>query len=177
MALAEVIMTALLEGRKTGYDLAKYFDVSLGYFWRASHQQIYSELKKLEKKGLLSAFKIPQQGKPDKIEYQLTEQGKTALDDWIQSSSTKPRLVKDELLVMLYNLDDSNELEIRQKILERKSQLQKSLNLYEKIRISNFSKPEELDKRNLGIYLVLIGGIEDARGSIAWCDQVMSHIS
>ena len=47
MALSHAIMTALLEEDLTGYDLAKKFDTSLGFFWQASHQQIYQDLKKL----------------------------------------------------------------------------------------------------------------------------------
>ena len=45
MALTHAILTALLEEDLTGYELAKQFDVSLGFFWTASHQQIYQTLK------------------------------------------------------------------------------------------------------------------------------------
>ena len=51
MALSHAIMTALLEDDLSGYELAKRFDTSLGFFWRASHQQIYQELRKLEEKS------------------------------------------------------------------------------------------------------------------------------
>ena len=35
MALSHAIMTALLEEDLSGYDLAKKFDMSLGFFWQA----------------------------------------------------------------------------------------------------------------------------------------------
>ena len=41
MALAHAIMTALLEDDLSGYELARDFETSLGFFWQASHQQIY----------------------------------------------------------------------------------------------------------------------------------------
>ncbi len=53
MALSHAIMTALLEDELSGYELAKDFDVSLGLFWHASHQQLYQELHKLADKGWL----------------------------------------------------------------------------------------------------------------------------
>ena len=31
----------------SGYELAKTFDSSIGFFWKADHQQIYRELSKL----------------------------------------------------------------------------------------------------------------------------------
>ncbi len=63
MALSHTIMTALLEDDFTGYGLAKYFDTSMGFFWRASHQQIYQELRKMAEKEWLSARVVEQVGK------------------------------------------------------------------------------------------------------------------
>jgi len=51
MALAEAILVCLTERPMSGYDLAKNFDASIGFFWRASHQQIYRELGRLREKG------------------------------------------------------------------------------------------------------------------------------
>ena len=47
MALADAILVCLTERPMTGYELAKTFDSSMGFFWRASHQQIYRELQQL----------------------------------------------------------------------------------------------------------------------------------
>ena len=54
MALAHAIMTALLEDDLSGYELARDFETSLGFFWQASHQQIYLELRKLADRRWLS---------------------------------------------------------------------------------------------------------------------------
>lgn len=40
MALEHAILVALAERSATGYDLARRFDRSIGFFWRATHQQI-----------------------------------------------------------------------------------------------------------------------------------------
>jgi len=47
MALGEAILVCLTERPMSGYDLAKNFDASIGFFWKSSHQQIYRELGKL----------------------------------------------------------------------------------------------------------------------------------
>ena len=54
LALAHAIMTALLEDDLSGYELARDFETSLGFFWQASHQQIYLELRKLSDKHWLN---------------------------------------------------------------------------------------------------------------------------
>ena len=83
MALKHAIMTALLEDNMSGFELAKAFDASLGFFWRATHQQIYQELKKLADNDLLRSETIPQAGKPKKIVYSLTIKGRAVLESWI----------------------------------------------------------------------------------------------
>ncbi|HEX5361461.1 MAG TPA: PadR family transcriptional regulator, partial [Fluviicoccus sp.] len=51
MSLPHALMTSLLEKSCSGYDLARRFEKSIGYFWRASHQQIYRELGRMEEAG------------------------------------------------------------------------------------------------------------------------------
>ena len=48
MSLPHAILTALLEKPSSGLELTRRFDRSIGYFWSATHQQIYRELGKLE---------------------------------------------------------------------------------------------------------------------------------
>ena len=44
MSLAHAVLTSLIEKSSSGYELARRFDKSIGYFWHATHQQIYREL-------------------------------------------------------------------------------------------------------------------------------------
>ena len=98
MALRHAIMTALLEDDLSGYELAHDFETSLGFFWQASHQQIYLELRKLSEKRWLSKREVRQRGKPNKIVYGLTKSGREALAEWV-FSSTRTQVAKDDLLV------------------------------------------------------------------------------
>jgi PadR family transcriptional regulator AphA len=47
MSLPHVILTVLSTREATGYDITKEFSHSIGYFWKASHQQVYRELNKM----------------------------------------------------------------------------------------------------------------------------------
>ena len=46
----------------TGYELAKTFDSSIGFFWKANHQQIYRELTKLRDRGHIQGREVVQSG-------------------------------------------------------------------------------------------------------------------
>ncbi|MEM9314257.1 MAG: PadR family transcriptional regulator [Pseudomonadota bacterium] len=104
MALKHAILVSLGDTPMSGYDLAKHFDESIGFFWRATHPQIYRELAKLKDKGLVSAEEMQQQGRPKRTVYSLTDAGRQEILAWSRQPST-PDSVKDDFLVRLYGLD------------------------------------------------------------------------
>lgn len=66
MALEHAILVSLAERSASGYDLARRFDASIGHFWRASHQQIYKVLGRMETDKLVESNLVAQDGRPDK---------------------------------------------------------------------------------------------------------------
>ena len=80
MALGDAILACLTERPMTGYELAKTFDSSIGFFWKADHQQIYRELSRLRDRGHIQGREVVQSGKPNKMVYTLTPEGKAAYD-------------------------------------------------------------------------------------------------
>src|SRR5260370_25608572 len=104
LALGDAILVLLTERPMTGYELAKTFDTSIGFFWRADHQQIYRELTRLRDRGHIQGREVVQSGKPNKLVYTLTTEGRAALRQWAARPSS-PASIKDDLLVRLYALD------------------------------------------------------------------------
>lgn len=51
MSLPHALLTSLAERPGSGSELTRRFDRSIGYFWHATHQQIYRELARLEDEG------------------------------------------------------------------------------------------------------------------------------
>lgn len=170
MALSHAIMTALLDDEMSGYELAKAFDVSLGLFWRASHQQIYQELRKLVDKGQLEKETVAQQGKPDKIVHRLTPAGREALAEWVWGES-RVQEGKDDLLVKLYNLGPDNVAHLAAEVTRRREEMMQRLYLYEKIRRRHYADPGALPVRRKGVYLALLWGIRHGEQFLGWCDE------
>ncbi len=79
MSLPHAVLTSLLEKSTSGYDLARRFDKSIGYFWHASHQQIYRELARMEAAGWIAAFVPPDAGKTRKKHYRVLPAGRQEL--------------------------------------------------------------------------------------------------
>ena len=83
VALPHAILVSLCEQSGSGYELAHRFDRSIGYFWRATHQQIYRTLRTMEGDGWVSARVVAQRGRPDKKVYTVSDAGRAELARWI----------------------------------------------------------------------------------------------
>ncbi len=176
MALAQALMTALIDDDLSGYELAKDFATSLGFFWHASHQQIYQELHKLADKGWLNKREVSQRGKPNKIVYGLTLAGRNALADWVYRPS-KLQAAKDELLIKMYNLSEDNAAHLAAEIGERRERMMGLLYLYEKIRQAHYHDPHALPTRRKGVYLALASSIGQGEQFLAWCDEALTLLA
>ncbi len=100
MSLPHVILTVLSTRDATGYDITKEFSASIGYFWKASHQQVYRELNKMADKALVTCKLEPQEGKPDRKVYSITDAGRIALGEWFDQPTAHPT-VRDEFSAKL----------------------------------------------------------------------------
>lgn len=176
MALAHAIMTSLLDADLSGLELARDFEKSMGFFWQASHQQIYQELRKLAEKGWLNKREVHQSGKPNKIVYGLTLAGRQALAAWVYGP-TRMQPTKDELLLKLYNLDEDNAEHLIGEITERREQVMQRLYLYEAIRRRHYAEPAALPVRHKGVYLALQSGIHQGEQFLAWCDEALALLA
>ena len=176
MALAQAIMTSLLDADLSGSELARDFEKSMGFFWQATHQQIYQELRKLSEKGWLNKREVHQSGRPNKIVYGMTLAGREALAEWVYGP-TKMQPTKDELLLKLYNLNQENVQHIIGEITQRREDVMKRLYLYEAIRRRHYSAPAELPVRHKGVYLALESGIHQGEQFLAWCDEALDLLA
>ncbi|MFI9306840.1 PadR family transcriptional regulator [Streptomyces triculaminicus] len=100
MSLAHAILTALLEKPSSGLELTRRFDKSIGYFWPATHQQIYRELKKLEEAGHVHVLPARRPERGQRKEYEVLPAGRAELTAWA-SAGQDPRPVRDALLLRL----------------------------------------------------------------------------
>jgi PadR family transcriptional regulator AphA len=83
MPLEHAILAFIEFEPMSGYDLKKYFDASVAHFWSATQSHIYKSLEGLEKKGWAEAKIIPQESKPNRKEYHITDAGRAELHRWL----------------------------------------------------------------------------------------------
>jgi len=172
MALAHAILAALINAPCSGYDLAKRFDGSVGFFWSASHQQIYRELSKLEDQGWISCQTILQAGRPDKKLYSVTDLGEQQLKKWI-AQPCEPTPIKDDLLVKIFAARVASKETILAEIEQHQKAHLEKLSTYENLKQHYFRNPQKLSQPEQFQYLTLLNGISYEKHWLAWCDGVI----
>jgi DNA-binding PadR family transcriptional regulator len=175
LALGDAILACLTEHPMTGYELAKTFDSSIGFFWKADHQQIYRELARLRDRGHINGREVVQSGKPNKLVYSLTNEGRAALRHWAARPSS-PASIKDDLLVRFYALD-SIELEpMRADLMARLEYHRDRLARYERILKKRFPDGTA-SPADTGRLLLLRMGLRYERSVSEWCEEALETLS
>jgi len=111
MPLAHAILASLDFQPMTGYDLKKFFDQSVGHFWTTTQSHIYKALNNLEGQGLVQKHTIPQENKPNRKEYAITEAGRVELRHWLTTPQS-PSPVREAWLIQIFFSHNSTNEEI-----------------------------------------------------------------
>ena len=171
MALTHVLLTSLLEKPSTGIELAKRFDRSMGFFWHATHQQIYRELAQMQEKGWIIPISTEDTDSRKKT-YRVQDLGLEELKLWLQKEG-QPAQLRDELMVKLRaeaQLGGNVVLPELQRHLELHRM---QLNLYQSILRRDQQKNAQPQRSSLIQQKILELGIRLEEGWLIWLSEMI----
>ncbi|SDF42478.1 DNA-binding transcriptional regulator, PadR family [Lentzea fradiae] len=173
MSLRFAIITSLLEREATGLELTRRFDRSFGYFWPASHQQIYRELRSLLDAGLIEEKGDPARpgrGQPRVVG--VTEEGVASLRRWI-GELDEPRPERSSLAVRIRAAAATGELGgVEDAVRRHLAAHTATLETYREIERRDFAD-RLLDAEGELHHLVLRSGLANEQAWIGWCEDAL----
>jgi DNA-binding PadR family transcriptional regulator len=184
MALQHAILVSLSEQSGTGYELARRFDRSIGYFWSATHQQIYRTLRAMETDGWVHVTQVEQQGRPDKKVYTVADAGRAELAAWIAAplsgggsavTDSRTRDLAVKLRGVAFGGPGALDA-VREQIVGLRAERAALLDTYRGYEKSQFADPRALEGAALHQHLVLRGGIRAEESTIDWLDEILEAI-
>ena len=170
MALEHAILVSLSERAASGSDLTRRFDASIGFFWSATHQQIYRVLGRMETDGWITAEVVPQADRPAKKVYAVTEAGRAELTRWIGEPTT-PDAMRSSVSVKMRGASYGDRQALLDDLRQQIDEHTKRLSLYEFMAARDFPDPGALTGADLDIYLVLRGGLLMEEFWIRWLTE------
>jgi PadR family transcriptional regulator, regulatory protein AphA len=176
-ATGKVILGMLSARPRSGYEIKQLVDSSARFFWAASYGQIYPELKKLEKQGLITGDDSSQGGR-QRTTFTLTADGKRAARRWI----TSPQEVlesRDEGLLKLFfagSIDEARTPEIaRQRAKASRAKAAQLRVIAEEVDAAGHPEGPEA-KPDAGSLMVLRYGIEASEWTAAWFERAADEL-
>ncbi|MCH9731504.1 MAG: PadR family transcriptional regulator [Actinomycetia bacterium] len=184
MALQHAILVSLCEQSGSGYELARRFDRSIGYFWAATHQQIYRTLRTMEDDHWVRGTEVAQHGRPDKKVYTVSEAGRAELARWIAAPlverGSRNGTVADsrtrDLAVKIRGAEHGDIDTLRAQVVSLRTERAELLDVYRGFEKSQFPNPDAVVGTALHQYLVLRGGIRAEESAIEWLDEVAAGL-
>ncbi len=180
MSLSHALMVSLLEKSSSGYDLAQRFGKSIGFFWQASHQQIYRELAKMENKGWVKS-EVEEGSRTRKRIYHVLEAGHQELKQWAIQSA-EPIQLREDFVVRLRADSAIGPLGLEAELHRRAQVHQQKIDTYLAIEKRDFLDKVEKDPlkntRALKIqHLILKAGIAYEENWLQWSKDVFDLLS
>lgn len=163
----------------SGYDLTSVLKQRVVPFGPISHTQIYPALASLERKGLVRYHIVEQQAvRPDKKVYELTEEGRTALWQWVESP-TPLAFLYDEFFLKAYSLWLADPERMIERFREQAQLHREKLALYEQVLQSKqFAKRAESEKADFfeGMDVLFQYVIGYEHNYLAWCQSMLEYL-
>ena len=158
----------------SGYELKATMEGSIGNFWSESFGQIYPELHRLEKEGLVTSQAEPGENPKAKRRYSITEAGREALREWV-AEPPKERPPRNELLLKIFfglRTDPERLLLYVQEARKRVEQRVQVINRNEANLRSQYS-----DNPHLPYWLMTArNGLLHYQAMLVWCDETIVEL-
>jgi len=178
MSLRFGILGLLSKWDATGYEIKKEFDDFMSIFWHSHLSQIYPELNRLENEELVVFRIIPQDGKPDKKIYSITDNGIDELKKWILTQPETPK-VKDPFLMQSFFMDNIPADDVISQLKYYQKERQQRL---DKMKRTVQEKWDSINERNVMTSRILMSaavlkrGIEQEIEYIKWCEETIQLV-
>ncbi|KII00220.1 regulatory protein [Streptomonospora alba] len=174
-------LIALLTGRPmTGYDVSKSFSHSVSHVWHAPDSQIYPELNRMERDGLLTSVEMPWGKRGTKKEYHVTDAGLADFRAWMESPLA-PQRQRDPAYLKAAYFDFADPEAVREQLRQQQAYWEEQLRMLEATRATLVDRTHptlaarlsKLDEREAELavrYKVYAydGLIARARTELAW---------
>jgi PadR family transcriptional regulator AphA len=177
MSLEHAMLGFLRYTPLTGYDLKKAFDVSVRHFWPADQSQIYRTLARMAERGWVEMEIIPQEERPNRKVYHITEAGQGELRRWLAA----PLPPDDHRLPWLVQVFFSGQLDDEEilALFEREAkQLRARLARYAQVPQESAAYVEQIGSPRETFFwmLTLEYGVTVNRAALEWIEEVIGRL-
>jgi DNA-binding PadR family transcriptional regulator len=164
-----------IEPNKSGYDLRKAVESSVGYFWSESYGQIYPTLKQLAAEGLIVASQSVSTPRKRRQEYSLTDAGRACLQEWLALPFQNDPPRNEFLLKLFFGREASPSVSIAH-IRELQQKNQQMLATLQQL--DTLANSQTLQNPHMPYWMLTLSlGTAVTRAALEWGESAIEQLS
>jgi PadR family transcriptional regulator, regulatory protein AphA len=170
-----VILGLLSMEPLSGYEIQKLIHQSIGHFWSESNGQLYPALNQLLDNKLILLDRIEQKKKKVRHIYSITDEGRVALEGWLQEKTEGKSNHRDEDLFKLFFGKNCSTQVCLDLLLCRQKRVQNKLEEFTAIQneITMCSSSPHYQFWSFA----LKNGLYQAEAELRWCKECIKELS
>ena len=158
----------------SGYDIKKFIEQSISYFWNESYGQIYPILKQLVSEGLATKELERQEGRPDRKVYTITERGREELRQWLREPPDHPPPRDELLLKLFFGVLNPPSYSVAH-LQEERDRVKEVLGYCRHVEQDLMTRPEPMPSRPYVLSTVRLG-LHAMEARLTWCDETIAAL-
>lgn len=162
-----VILGLLSHEDLTGYDIKKRIDGVISFFWKGSYGNIYPALKNMEEQNMITKSDSSVGGR-ERITYHITDNGRSALADWLSAEQASNELRYETLLKLFFGGVQDKKVTLHN-IELFEEQIKRDLKILNGYAATLEQELGEED--HVYYYLTASFGIETYEAYLKWCNK------
>jgi DNA-binding PadR family transcriptional regulator len=166
---AAVLALLAIEGERSAYDLVKLVDKAIAHVWSPARSALYAVLPRLVREGLADRKLVGQTDRPDKHVYRINEEGRRALDAWLETVEPGSR---DTFFLKLFVGGLTSVETLVEHVTQFRADAERRLAVLRAIEPTNTNRGHDWYHRHLLGY-----GIELTELELRWADRVARDLS
>jgi DNA-binding PadR family transcriptional regulator len=177
MSLKYALLGFLNYGPHTGYELKKFFDISVAHFWNAELSQIYPTLKTLESEGMVDMDVQVQADRPNRKVYAITDDGRRELVEWLAKPADADQ-IREPFLIKLFFGSSLSKSEIIAVLRHRAEELRAAGAQYERGcgMARQFAGAIGLEREALFWELAIESGVRHNESALDWIESAIKRL-
>jgi DNA-binding PadR family transcriptional regulator len=177
MSLEHAILGFLRYRPLSGYDLKKAFDVSVHHFWPADQGQIYRTLARMTERGWVEVEVIPQESRPNRKVYHVTETGQEELHRWL-AIPLSPEQARIPWLIQVFFAGQLTDEEILALFEREAEQLRARLERYARVPQESAGYVEAVGSpREIFFWMLTLEyGVTVNQAALEWIEGVIERL-
>ena len=176
--LGFALLGLLARRERTGYELSQLLREPIGFFWHARHSQIYPELARLEKAGLVRHTLVRQTERPDKKRYRIAAPGRRALREWV-TSPLAATPIRDELTLRTFSIWLADRSKARAMLVAELERHEALLRRHDEVEaaVRKVLRGRRQEAKQFANYATLRRGVSYERHVVDWLRWLLAELA